>query len=530
MEKNIHRVVILGGGSAGWLTAGIIAAEHAVGSNSGSSDPSDGFQLILVESPDISTIGVGEGTWPSMRSTLQKMGISETEFFRECSASFKQGTLFKNWLGSDKQGSHDSYIHPFTVPQSYADTNLAPHWQLIRDQVNFADAVCPQSALAEGYQAPKKISTPEYAFQLNYGYHLDAGKFAELLRAHCVDKLGVIHIKANVEGINSAANGDIASIVTDRAGTVEGDLFVDCSGSRSLLLGEHYQVPMCSKRQYLFNNTALAAQVAYGAPEDPIQSFTLSTAQSAGWIWDIGLPSRRGIGHVYSDAHNTEDRAREELMAYIEASAGKQAADQAMVRKIQFEPGHRAEFWHKNCVAIGMSAGFIEPLEASALVLVELSAAMIAEQLPANRKTMDLVAKRFNDKFLYRWDRIIDFLKLHYILSQREGQYWQDHRDPASIPDHLAEQVALWRHQSPWHRDSAHVDELFPSASFQYVLYGMGFETKGSTTARRSEQQAYQRAGSLFQENAKRTQQLQASLPTNRELINKICSYGMQKI
>lgn len=528
MEKNIHRVVILGGGSAGWLTAGVIAAEHAVGSSS--SEQHDGFQLILVESPDISTIGVGEGTWPSMRSTLQKMGISETQFFRECSASFKQGTLFSNWLGRQGEGAEDTYIHPFTVPQSYADTNLAPHWQLIRDQVNFADAVCPQSALAKGHQAPKKISTPEYAFQLNYGYHLDAGKFAELLRAHCVDKLGVTHIKANVEGINSAENGDIASIVTDNAGVIEGDLFIDCSGSRSLLLGEHYQVPICSKKQYLFNNTALAAQIPYGTPEDPIQSFTLSTAQSAGWIWDIGLPSRRGVGHVYSDAHNTEDHARQELLAYIEASAGKPAADQAMVRKIQFDPGHREKFWHKNCVAIGMSAGFIEPLEASALVLVELSAAMIAEQLPANRETMDLVAKRFNDKFLYRWDRIIDFLKLHYILSEREGQYWQDHRDQASIPDHLAEQVALWRHQSPWHRDTAHVDELFPSASFQYVLYGMGFETQRSTTERRSEQQAYQRAGNLFQENAKRTQQLQASLPTNRELINKIYSYGLQKI
>ena len=528
MEKNIHRVVILGGGSAGWLTAGVIAAEHAVGSSS--IEQHDGFQLILVESPDISTIGVGEGTWPSMRSTLQKMGISETQFFRECSASFKQGTLFSNWLGRQGEGAEDTYIHPFTVPQSYADTNLAPHWQLIRDQVNFADAVCPQSALAKGHQAPKKISTPEYAFQLNYGYHLDAGKFAELLRAHCVDKLGVTHIKANVEGINSAENGDIASIVTDNAGVIEGDLFIDCSGSRSLLLGEHYQVPICSKKQYLFNNTALAAQVPYGTPEDPIQSFTVSTAQSAGWIWDIGLPSRRGVGHVYSDAHNTEDHARQELLAYIEASAGKPAADQAMVRKIQFDPGHREKFWHKNCVAIGMSAGFIEPLEASALVLVELSAAMIAEQLPANRETMDLVAKRFNDKFLYRWDRIIDFLKLHYILSEREGQYWQDHRDQVSIPDHLAEQVALWRHQSPWHRDTAHVDELFPSASFQYVLYGMGFETQRSTTARRSEQQAYQRAGNLFQENAKRTQQLQASLPTNRELINKIYSYGLQKI
>ena len=528
MEKNIHRVVILGGGSAGWLTAGVIAAEHAVGSSS--SEQHDGFQLILVESPDISTIGVGEGTWPSMRSTLQKMGISETQFFRECSASFKQGTLFSNWLGRQGEGAEDTYIHPFTVPQSYADTNLAPHWQLIRDQVNFADAVCPQSALAKGHQAPKKISTPEYAFQLNYGYHLDAGKFAELLRAHCVDKLGVTHIKANVEGINSAENGDIASIVTDNAGVIEGDLFIDCSGSRSLLLGEHYQVPICSKKQYLFNNTALAAQVPYGTPEDPIQSFTVSTAQSAGWIWDIGLPSRRGVGHVYSDAHNTEDHARQELLAYIEASAGKPAADQAMVRKIQFDPGHREKFWHKNCVAIGMSAGFIEPLEASALVLVELSAAMIAEQLPANRETMDLVAKRFNDKFLYRWDRIIDFLKLHYILSEREGQYWQDHRDQVSIPDHLAEQVALWRHQSPWHRDTAHVDELFPSASFQYVLYGMGFETQRSTTARRSEQQADQRAGNLFQENATRTQQLQASLPTNRELINKIYSYGLQKI
>jgi tryptophan 7-halogenase len=532
MTKKIHRVVIVGGGSAGWLSAGIIASEHCVGSTSTASGEgnSNGFQLVLVESPDISTIGVGEGTWPSMRNTLKKIGISETEFFRECSASFKQGTLFSDWLGGETGAANDSYIHPFTIPQSYADTNLAPHWQLIRDQVKFADAVCPQSSLAQGHQAPKKISTPEYAFQLNYGYHLDAGKFAELLRAHCVDNLGVVHIKANVQSINSADNGDIASIMTDSAGVIGGDLFIDCSGSKAMLLGEHFQVPLVSKKQYLFNNTALAAQIPYGAPEDPIQSFTLSTAQSAGWIWDIGLPTRRGIGHVYSDAHNTEDHARAELLAYIEASAGKEAAEQAMVRKIQFDPGHRAEFWHKNCVAIGMSAGFIEPLEASALVLVELSAAMIAEQLPANRETMGLVAKRFNDKFIYRWDRIIDFLKLHYILSERDGQYWQDHRDQASIPQHLAEQIKLWRHQSPWHRDTNHVDELFPSASFQYVLYGMGFETERSTTQRRSEQDAYKMAGSLFQENAKRTQQLQASLPTNRELINKIHTYGLQKI
>jgi tryptophan halogenase len=525
MNHKINRVVIVGGGTAGWLSAGVIAAEHCIGSEN--NNPGDSFQLTLVESPDIATIGVGEGTWPSMRSTLQKMGISETDFFRECSASFKQGTLFKGW----RTGADDIYTHPFTAPQSYTEINLAPHWQTAREQINFAQAVSPQSALFADKLAPKQISTPEYAFNVNYGYHLDAAKFAEFLRKHCVEKLGVTHIKANVTAINSAKNGDIASIATDSNGNIEGDLFIDCSGSRALLLGDHFGIPLCSKSDILFNNTALAAQIPYTDENDPIESCTLSTAQSAGWIWEIGLPTRRGIGHVYSSDHNTEERASEELLSYIASTVSEQAAAAATLRKVQFSPGHRAKFWHKNCVAIGMSAGFIEPLEASALVLVELSAAMIAEQLPANRGVMDLVAKRFNDKFLYRWDRIIEFLKLHYVLSQRrDTEYWRDNCEPSSIPEQLTDLLALWRHQSPWHRDTNNTDDMFPSASFQYVLYGMDFETLASQTQRRSEQADQQRAGRLFQENAARTQQLQASLPSNRDLINKIHTFGFQKI
>ena len=178
-----------------------------------------------------------------------------------------------------------------------------------------------------------------------------------------------------------------------------------------------------------------------------------------------------------------------------------------------------------------MSSGFIEPLEASALVLVELSAAMVAEQLPANRAIMDLVAKRFNDKFLYRWDRIIDFLKLHYVLSQRtDSQYWTDNRNVSSIPESLQELMALWRYQVPWHRDNHHVDEMFPSASFQYILYGMDFATEVNPTRTRSDREAGKVARELFSENAERTAQLMASLPTNRELINKIHKYGFQKI
>jgi flavin-dependent dehydrogenase len=528
MKNTINRIVIVGGGTAGWLSAGIIAAEHYLGESLSSGE--NNFHLVLIESPDIPTIGVGEGTWPSMRSTLKKIGISETEFFRQCSASFKQGTEFHNWTNG-KKGKDDTYTHPFTVPHNFHEVNLAPHWQQMSDKVNFAKAVNPQSALFDNQLAPKNIATPEYAFHVNYGYHLDAGKFAELLRQHCVDNLGVEHVGANMTAINSEDNGDIASISTDTHGEIVGDLFIDCSGSRALLLGEHYGIPLVSKSQYLFNNSALAAQVPYQNPEDPIQSATVSSAQTAGWIWDIGLPTRRGIGHIYSSDYTTEESARTELINYITETAGKDAAADATIRKITFDPGHREKFWHKNCVAIGMSSGFIEPLEASALVLVELSAAMIAEQLPANRSIMDLVAKRFNDKFLYRWDRIVDFLKLHYVLTNRtDTQYWIDNCQASSIPQSLQDLLDIWQYQPPWHRDTQHADEMFPSASFQYILYGMNFKTDLDPEFKRTDRETGDKAMNLFMENAKRTEQLMNSMPTNRELINKIYKYGFQKI
>jgi tryptophan 7-halogenase len=198
MNDTVSRVVIVGGGSAGWLTAGVIAAEHVSASQ-------PGVEVILIESPDVSPIGVGEGTWPSMRATLQAMGVSETEFIRECDASFKQGSRFSGWV----TGANDSYYHPFTPPQNYHETNLAVAWQDLRGTVSFADAVSPQSHICERHLAPKQIATPEYAFNLNYGYHLDAGKFAVFLQRHCVQKLGVKHLLDHVTDINAGPFGFI---------------------------------------------------------------------------------------------------------------------------------------------------------------------------------------------------------------------------------------------------------------------------------------------------------------------------------
>ncbi|WP_331346615.1 tryptophan halogenase family protein [Cellvibrio sp. UBA7661] len=523
MADQITRVVIVGGGSAGWLAAGIIAA----------TSPAH-VQVTLIESPDVAPIGVGEGTWPTMRATLQTIGISETDFFRECDASFKQGSKFSRWTSLSKD---DDYYHPFTAPAKYHEINLAPFWLPFKDKIDFANAVCPQAAICDLGCAPKQITTPEFGAVLNYGYHLDAGKFAPFLHKHCVEKLGVNYISANVTAINSHENGDIKSVTTNAQGEIVGDLFVDCTGLSSMLLGKHYDVPFISQQNILFNDSALAVQIPYAEGADTIASYTLSTAQTNGWIWDIGLQSRRGIGHVFSSRYTTDELAERELRNYIAPVVGEKIAQELPVRKIAFNPGHRETFWHKNCVAIGLAAGFIEPLEATALVLIELSAKMIAEQFPANRSAMDIVAKRFNTTLRHHWKQIIDFLKLHYVLTKRtDTEYWRDNCLANTIPDSLHELLALWRVQSPWLYDEMLREEMFPSASYQYIYYGMKAITD-VTGASRSigsgkhlHDKKLRKAEALFMENAQHIQQLKKVLQPNRELIEKIKHHGLQTI
>jgi tryptophan halogenase len=519
MNDVVKRVIIVGGGSAGWLTAGVIAAEHHAASPSG-------LEVTVLESPDVGPIGVGEGTWPTMRDTLRRIGVSETDFIRECDASFKQGSKFVGWVTG---GGDDYYYHPFVLPHGYTETNLVSAWQARHPATPFADLVSFQPHVCEQGRAPKQISTPEFASVANYAYHLDAGKFGLFLQRHCTERLGVRHLLDHVVGVNSKDNGDIASLRTKARGEVEGDLFIDCTGLASLLLGKHFGVPFVSARHILCNDAALALQVPYADENSPIASQTISTARSAGWIWDIGLPTRRGVGYVYSTAHVSDEQAEAELRAYVERTAGPLAARAGSPRRLSISPGHREEFWHRNCVAVGMSGGFIEPLEASALALVEFSAAMISDGMPATREAMDIAARRFNDAFAYRWGRIIDFLKLHYVLSRRtDSDYWFDMRRAETIPERLRDLLALWRHQPPSRYDFHRVEEIFPSASYQYVLYGMGFRPETGHTTRTSGDP--DRAERFFSETAELTRRMLSGLPTNRELIGQIAGHRMQRI
>jgi len=511
----VQSVVIVGGGTAGWLTAGIIAARHQARIKAGS------FSVTLVESPDIKIIGVGEGTWPTMRSTLERIGVSETMFFRECDAAFKQGGQFAGWTTGAKD---DAYYHPLMFPQGFSQVNLVPHWLREGNGRSFCDFVTPQGRLCDAGLAPKTIANAEYRGPANYAYHLDAGKFAPFLARHCTVNLGVRHVLADITEVKQRESGDIECVLTRQAGAIAGDLFVDCSGFSALLIGKTLGVPFKSCSDVLFCDTALAVQVPFATPDAPMASHTIATAHDAGWTWDICLPTRRGVGYVYSSRHTSEEQARETLLRYI----GAQHAD-LPVRKIPIRAGHREVFWKNNCVAIGLASGFLEPLESSAIVLVELSAKLLAEQMPACREVMGIVAKRFNDVTMYRFGRIIDFLKLHYVLTKRtDSAFWRDNVDPASVPERLRDLLTLWSYHSPWFFDELdRLEEVFPAASYQYVLYGMGFRTQ---VVPEETIDTAVTAARLVRENDQATGDMRARLPKNRELLNKIYQYGLQPV
>jgi len=509
------KVVIVGGGTAGWLTAGILAARHCADNTS-----TQQTEIVLVESPDVKNLGVGEGTWPTMRDTLRQIGISERQFLSCCDASFKQASKFVAWSA----GKNEHYYHPFTTPVGYGSVNMAQHWSTAAHDMDFENWVSAQGLVCEQNLAPKTPQMSEYAFALNYGYHLNAGKFVKMLQQHCVEKLGVKYVQAHVEQVVPADNGDIAALALASGEQINGDLFIDCSGFAAILIGKHYQVPFISKQHILFNDSALALQVEHAADEVPIASCTIATAQPQGWIWDIALQNRRGIGHVFSSDFTNPEQAEQALLNYVKSDTNL-ASQQFNPRTIKFTPGHRASFWHKNCVAIGVSAGFVEPLEATALVLIEKSAEWLSQQLPRERDAMTVLAKRFNALTLERWQEIIDFLKLHYLLSTRsDSEYWRAHQQADSIPESLQEALTLWRSQAPGVYETNQRFELFSSASKQYVLYGMGF-----TAAQKYAPQLSQKEETLIKrlrnETLYNTEKLLSVLPSNRQFLN-----GLNKV
>lgn len=501
----VERIVVVGGGTAGWLAAGTIAAGLRRLSRTGAT-------VTLVQAPEIATVGVGEGTWPTIRSTLAAMGIAEPDFLLSCEASLKQGSRFDGWSTG---APGDSYYHPFTPPPAASPREIVSAWQRAAPDSSFAHAVTVQADICDKALAPRQRDMPDWSAPLNYAYHLDAAKLGGFLADHSVRNLGVRHVADRVESVEPDGAGGIAAIVTRDNGRIEGDLFIDCTGQSALLIGGALDIPFVDRSNHAFNDRALVVQVPV-EPGSRIESQTIGTAHKAGWTWDIGLSTRRGVGCVYSSAFMSDDEAAAELRAYLKHRPGAFEVCESDFRRLSFATGHRAEFWRGNCLAIGLSAGFIEPLEASSIVLAELSVKALMDNFPESRAAMPIHARRFNALFLTRWDRVVEFLKLHYALSRRTEPYWIAQRDPASLPGRLADLIRLWSDQPPSSYDLPLVEEIFPAASYQYVWYGMGGALPHAVAAPTVEAQI----GQLRQ----RSRALASALPSNRGYLDALHS------
>ncbi|WP_137165578.1 tryptophan halogenase family protein [Salinimonas lutimaris] len=508
-SPQIQHIVILGAGAAGWLTAAVIAATHDL--------PRHPYLTVsVIESPDAPILGVGEGTWPTMRDTLRKIGISEQDIIRQCHGAFKQGTCFRQWGSRQPSGLADTYYHPFDLPAGFFETNIGQWWAEQSTAGSFAHAVSAQPALCEQFQAPKQHQTPPFAAVANYGYHLDAHEFAALLKRHCTEQLGVQHYSAHIDEVISDSHNQISALQTRTGQRISGDLFVDCSGFSARLIGQHYGQALTDVSHVLPNNTALAVQAGYQDPAGPVASVTYSTAHASGWLWDIGLSHRKGVGCVYSSAFCDDETATQTLLSYLAQDDTTVTPSPEAIRKIGFTPGYRATSWVENCVAVGTSMGFAEPLEASALVMVELAASHLARHLPVSKDLLSASARQYNQAFTAKWQRIVDFLKLHYVLSCRQDSpYWRTVSNISSASEQLQDWLVQWQHRAPEHTDFFYQDEVFPQASYLYVLYGMGFVTAPGHRPQAS-------IDPLMHQLAQRRQQWQQGLPTHRALLNAI--------
>jgi hypothetical protein len=383
--------------------------------------------------------------------------------------------------------------------------------------------VTTQASVCNNHLAPKQVNTPEYASVVNYGYHLNAGKFATLLGNHSVKNLGVKHISADVTKVNITSDGHIESVVLANGNAVNGDLFIDCTGFKRLLIGESLGVKFKSIKDVLFNDRAIAFQVPYSDENASINSTTHATAHKHGWIWDIALPTRKGIGIVYSSKYADEKTALETVEVYIRENMPHANFADLKPNKISIDPGHLETYWKGNCLAIGLSAGFIDPLEATAMILIEFSAKFLKDHLPAAKSDLDILASKFNQRMDLHWKSIVDFIKLHYVLSERsDSDYWLDHRNPETIPDSLKNSLAMWKTRAPWHADIEVAESMFSPASYQFILYGMGFESQSGLAERRLADRERAHLANLQKNKHSELQKLYQHLPTNRKLLHDI--------
>lgn len=452
-----QHIAIVGGGTAGWMTACLLRQRWR----------ERGIEITLIESAEIGTVGVGEGSTPYLRRFFATLGIAERDWMPACDATYKCGIRFPGW--SSVEG-YESYVHPFF---NEADRELGNQFftnACLRRRGQAADANPQDFFLAA--ELARQRRAPLYKAEgpgTDYAYHFDAGKLGVFLRGHAVG-LGVRHVVDTIARVEQHEGGDIAAVHLKGGTRIAADLFVDCSGFKGLLINETLGEPFLPYRDNLFNDRAIAIPTPLVDGED-IPSETVSTALRHGWAWQIPLTTRYGNGYVYSSDFISDDDAERELREHLGA-----AAEGASARRLRMRVGRVDRHWSRNCVAVGLAQGFIEPLEATALMLIQLSvegliAALEADDFGRGRQADH--NRRVNGMF----EGVRDYVVAHYRLNtRRDTDYWRANRAHRHISDRLASLLDVWDRGGDFEAElESHGSALMYLRPSWYALFaGMG--------------------------------------------------------
>jgi tryptophan halogenase len=447
-SRPIKQIVIVGGGSAGWMTAAALSRML----------PAHAVRITLVESEQIGTVGVGEATIPDVINFNAMLGIPEAEFLRETNGTFKLGIQFVDW---SRIGT--SYFHPFG--QFGVDMNgidFHQYWlrhRSIQTGSTIEDYSLSAIAAKNGKFALPDPNPRSVMSHIRYAYHFDATSYAAYLRRYA-EKRGVHRKEGKVVQVHQdGETGFLTAIDLEDGTRLEGDLFFDCTGFRGLLIGQTLDIDFNDWSHWLVCDTAQTVACEHAGAPLP---YTISTAKSAGWQWRIPTRNRTGNGHIYSSLWMDDDTAIDSLLADLD---GKPLGDP---RKIRFRTGHRQRFWEKNCVAIGLSGGFLEPLESTSLYLIQEGISKFLALFPSAGMPAT-VRDEYNRQLVKKFEQVRDFIVLHYKATERDDSALWEYCRTMEIPDSLEERIQLFREAG---RIFRYEDELFSKPSWIAVMLG----------------------------------------------------------
>jgi len=451
MSPPPRSVVILGGGTAGWMTANLLQQRWG----------EQGTKITLIESSAIGIIGVGEGSTPQLKAFFDKLGIAEAEWMPRCNATYKAGIEFADW--SDQPG-YERYFHPFptdvdgfTQGKFFYSTRAR---RTGRDMPAHPDPFFLQTRIAREGLAP--LAPANFPFFVSYGYHFDAHLIGAFLRDFGTAK-GIEHVDARIASVELNDIGDVAALVAEDGRRFEADFFVDASGFRAAIIEGALKEPHLPFAENLFNDSAVVTPTPL--PADGIQACTRSIAKSAGWIWNIPLTNRIGNGYVYSSRYIDRDAAATELRAHLGLS------EDAEVRHLQMKCGRVDRTWVRNCLAVGLSQGFLEPLEATALHVVINTAESFLEAWETGRRD------EFNALIARRYEGIRDYLVCHYRTAQRrDTDYWRDATSNDRLSDSLKGVITAWFTGADLEQEVArqNIGNVYTAMSWHCMLAGYG--------------------------------------------------------